>query len=318
MKRKTRVAVIFGGRSGEHEVSLASARSVMAAIDHSKYQIIPVGITRTGRWLTAGDPLALLSAGTSDPPADESAVGLTTTPTAAGRELVPGATGARFPQVDVVFPVLHGPFGEDGTVQGLLELAGAPYVGCGVLASSLAMDKIAARAAFAAHGLPQVDYRAVKRSDWESRPDTVLTILEAGLSYPMFVKPANLGSSIGVSKARDREGLRAALDEAARYDRRLLVEEAVPHAREIECSVLGNDRPIASVPGEVVPSNEYYDYAAKYIDGQSQLLIPAPIPAEAAARVRELAVQAFLAVDGAGLARVDFLMNGETGELFLN
>lgn len=318
MKRKTRVAVIFGGRSGEHEVSLASARSVMAAIDHSKYQIIPVGITRTGRWLTAGDPLALLSAGAADPPADESAVGLTTTPTAAGRELVPGATGARFPQVDVVFPVLHGPFGEDGTVQGLLELAGAPYVGCGVLASSLAMDKIAARAAFAAHGLPQVDYRAVKRSDWESRPDTVLTILEAGLSYPMFVKPANLGSSIGVSKARDREGLRAALDEAARYDRRLLVEEAVPHAREIECSVLGNDRPIASVPGEVVPSNEYYDYAAKYIDGQSQLLIPAPIPAEAAARVRELAVQAFLAVDGAGLARVDFLMNGETGELFLN
>jgi D-alanine-D-alanine ligase len=318
MKRKTRVAVIFGGRSGEHEVSLASARSVMAAIDHSKYQIIPVGITRTGRWLTAGDPLALLSAGTSDPPADESAVGLTTTPTAAGRELVPGATGARFPQVDVVFPVLHGPFGEDGTVQGLLELAGAPYVGCGVLASSLAMDKIAARAAFAAHGLPQVDYRAVKRSDWESRPDTVLTILEAGLSYPMFVKPANLGSSIGVSKARDREGLRAALDEAARYDRRLLVEEAVPHAREIECSVLGNDRPIASVPGEVVPSNEYYDYAAKYIDGQSQLLIPAPIPAGAAARVRELAVQAFLAVDGAGLARVDFLMNGETGEIFLN
>ena len=318
MKRKTRVAVIFGGRSGEHEVSLASARSVMAAIDHSKYQIIPVGITRTGRWLTAGDPLALLSAGTSDPPADESAVGLTTTPTAAGRELVPGATGARFPQVDVVFPVLHGPFGEDGTVQGLLELAGAPYVGCGVLASSLAMDKIAARAAFAAHGLPQVDYRAVKRSDWESRPDTVLTILEAGLSYPMFVKPANLGSSIGVSKARDREGLLAALDEAARYDRRLLVEEAVPHAREIECSVLGNDRPIASVPGEVVPSNEYYDYAAKYIDGQSQLLIPAPIPAGAAARVRELAVQAFLAVDGAGLARVDFLMNGETGEIFLN
>jgi len=318
MKRKTRVAVIFGGRSGEHEVSLASARSVMAAIDHSKYQVIPVGITRTGRWLTAGDPLALLSAGAADPPADEPVVGLTTTPSAAGRELVPGATGARFPQVDVVFPVLHGPFGEDGTVQGLLELAGAPYVGCGVLASSLAMDKIAARAAFAAHGLPQVDYRAVKRSDWEARPDTVLTILEAGLSYPMFVKPANLGSSIGVSKARDREGLRAALDEAARYDRRLLVEEAVPHAREIECSVLGNDRPIASVPGEVVPSNEYYDYAAKYIDGQSQLLIPAPIPAEAAARVRELAVQAFMAVDGAGLARVDFLMNGETGELFLN
>ncbi|MBM4461451.1 MAG: D-alanine--D-alanine ligase [Chloroflexi bacterium] len=318
MKRKTRVAVIFGGRSGEHEVSLASARSVMAAIDHSKYQVIPVGITRTGRWLTAGDPLALLSAGAADPPADEPVVGLTTTPSAAGRELVPGATGARFPQVDVVFPVLHGPFGEDGTVQGLLELAGAPYVGCGVLASSLAMDKIAARAAFAAHGLPQVDYRAVKRSDWEARPDTVLTILEAGLSYPMFVKPANLGSSIGVSKARDREGLRAALDEAARYDRRLLVEEAVPHAREIECSVLGNDRPIASVPGEVVPNNEYYDYAAKYIDGQSQLLIPAPIPAEAAARVRELAVQAFMAVDGAGLARVDFLMNGETGELFLN
>lgn len=319
MNRKIRVGVVFGGQSGEHEVSLASARSVMQALDRERYEVVPVGITHDGRWLLSGDPLATLSLpGGREPAVETTEAALSPVDAGGERDLVPGATGAKLPPLDVIFPVLHGPFGEDGTIQGLLELAGLPYVGSGVLASALGMDKIASRAAFAAHGLPQVAYQAVMRRTWEAQPGAVTASLEDALRYPMFVKPANLGSSIGVSKARERTELQAALAEAAHYDRRLIVEEAVPQAREIECSVLGNDDPIASVPGEVVPCNDFYDYAAKYIDGKSVLLIPAPLPAEVARRVRELAVQAFLALDGAGLARVDFLMNGETGELFLN
>jgi D-alanine-D-alanine ligase len=310
MQSKLRVGVIFGGQSGEHEVSLVSARSVMAALDPDKYEIVPIGITHTGRWLTAGDPMARLTAGGADACADA-------TPQA-GRELVPGATGQRFPALDVVFPVLHGPFGEDGTIQGLLDLAGVPYVGCGVLASAVGMDKITSKAVFAAAGLPQARYLAFIRREWERHPAEVIARIEAALAYPVFVKPANLGSSIGVSKARDGGELAAALTEAARYDRRLLVEEGVPNAREIECSVLGNDDPLASVPGEVVPSNEFYDYAAKYIDGKSALLIPAPLPAALAAQIREMAVRAYKALDAAGLARVDFLLNGATDELFIN
>lgn len=313
MNRKIRVGVIFGGRSGEHEISLASARSVMAAMDRERYDIVPIGITHDGRWLMEGDPLAQLMSAASSLSGQRA-----TGEPVAGRELVPGATGQRFPPLDVVFPVLHGPYGEDGTVQGLLELAGMPYVGCGVLASSLAMDKIASKAAFLANGLPVTPFQAVKRKAWEAAPEIVLDDVQARLRYPVFVKPANLGSSIGVGKASDRTALRAALTEAARYDRKLLVEEAVANAREIECSVLGNDDPIASVPGEVVPSNEFYDYAAKYIDGRSALRIPAPLPPEVAAQVRTLAVQAFRALDGAGLARVDFLLNGQTGQLYLN
>lgn len=312
MKRKLRIGVIFGGRSSEHEVSLASARSVMAVLDPDKYEIIPIGITHSGRWLTAGDPMAVLAAGGST----NALIGPATA--ANRRELVPGATGDAFPKLDVIFPVLHGPYGEDGTIQGLLELAGVPYVGCGILASSLGMDKIASKRIFLAHGLPVPAFQEVKRWSWEENPDEVIHALEAAHVYPMFVKPANLGSSIGISKAHGRAELTAALIEAARYDRRVIVEEAVPNAREIECSVLGNDDPIASTPGEVVPSNEFYDYPAKYLDGRSQLVIPAPIPSQVAARVRELAVRAFVAIDGAGLARVDFLMNGTTGELFLS
>jgi D-alanine-D-alanine ligase len=333
MRRRLRIGVIFGGRSGEHEVSLASARSVMAAMDPEKFEVIPIGITHAGRWLLAGDPMADLAAGDpgreEPPPAKPGAEAIGpeqptastgTTNGAPGRELVPGATGSVFPKMDVFFPILHGPFGEDGTIQGLLELAGVPYVGCGVLASSLGMDKIASKHIFRAHGLPVVAFEEVQRRSLTGDPNRVIAALEAALpgGYPMFVKPANLGSSIGINKAGDRAELGAALAEAARYDRRLIVEAAVPHAREIECAVLGNDDPIASVPGEVVPCNEFYDYSAKYLDDRSQLLIPAPIPAEAAARVQKLAVDAFKAVDGAGLARVDFLMNGETGELFLN
>jgi D-alanine-D-alanine ligase len=289
----------------------------MAVLRDKGYAVVPVGVTRSGRWLTQGDPHALLSNPAPDEPA------LAAANQSGGRELVPGATGAlgapgaAFPLVDVVFPVLHGPFGEDGTVQGLLELAGVPYVGCGVLASSLAMDKIACKELLLAHGVPVVPFRATTRSAFESDPDGVMQMIEA-LGYPVFVKPANLGSSIGVTKARDRGELRAALAQAAQYDRRLLIEQAVPSPREIECAVLGNDEPIASVPGEVVPSNDFYDYAAKYIDGKSDLHIPADLPAPVAAQVRRLAVAAFKAIDGAGLARVDFLLSAETGELFLN
>jgi D-alanine-D-alanine ligase len=310
MNRKLRVGVILGGRSGEHQVSLASARSVMAALDPDKYEVVPLGITQDGRWLLNGDPLARLLDGGNG--ADTTASDVT------GRELVPGASGRAFPPLDVIFPVLHGPFGEDGTIQGLLEIAGIPYVGSGVLASALGMDKLAAKEAFAAQNLPQTPYVGLKRKDWEADPEAAIARIEGHLPYPLFVKPANLGSSIGINKAHDRAGLCAALAEAARYDRKLLVEQAVPRAREIECSVLGNDDPIASVPGEVVPDREFYDYAAKYLDGDSQLLIPAPISAAVAARVRELAVRAFLALDCSGLARVDFLLDGGTEQVFLN
>lgn len=313
MKRKIRVGVIFGGRSGEHEVSLASARSILRVLNRDKYEIIPIGITRTGRWLTHGDPLTALTTGNGHMAGLLPAAG-----PGEDHELVPGATGTSFPALDVVFPVLHGPYGEDGTMQGLLELADVPYVGCGVLASSLAMDKIASKQLFLAHGLPVTPFRAFTRTAWETAPETVLAEVEAHLRYPVFAKPANLGSSIGISKAHDRDALRAALDEAARYDRRLLVEQAVAQAREIECSVLGNDEPLVSVPGEIVPCNAFYDYAAKYLDGRSQLLIPAPVSPAIAAQAQDLALRAFVALDCAGLARVDFLLEGTTGKLYLS
>lgn len=286
----------------------------MAVLDPQKYEVVQIGITHEGRWLTQGNPLAQLTAGRAAEPPAAAAGG----PDTAGRELVPGATGAAFPPLDVIFPILHGPYGEDGTVQGLLELAGVAYVGCGVLASSVGMDKIVSKQLFEAHGIPVVPYCTVKRRKWEAQPEKVIAQIEARLAYPLFVKPANLGSSIGISKAADRGELRRALAEAARYDRKLLIEAAVANPREIECSVLGNDDPLASVPGEIVPGNEFYDYGAKYLDGTSELRIPAPLPAETAARVRELAVQAFLALDGAGMARVDFLLERDTGRLYLN
>jgi D-alanine-D-alanine ligase len=224
-------------------------------------------------------------------------------------------------KLDVVFPVLHGPYGEDGTVQGLLELAGLPYVGAGVTSSALAMDKILFKDVIRAHGLPVVPDLSFKRKRWEAEREAVLDAVEAALGYPVFTKPANLGSSVGVSKCHDRAGLIAGLDKAALFDRKLLVEQAVPHAREIEVSVLGNDEPIASLPGEIVPSREFYDYVAKYIDEgpeASQLLIPAPLSEALTAEIRSLAVQTFQIIDGAGMARVDFLLNGETDALYVN
>ncbi len=298
---KPRIAVIFGGRSGEHEVSLRSARSVITALDAARYEVVPLAISKLGHWLTGAQAAQML--------ADPAGVAVTS------GSLVP--QGEALNQIDVVFPVLHGPLGEDGTVQGLLELADLPYVGCGVTASAIGMDKAACKAIFAAHGLPQVPYLVLKRNHWEADRAAVLAAIEKELSYPLFVKPANMGSSVGISKATDTKTLHEALDLAARYDRKLIVEQGI-NAREIEVSVLGNDQPAASLPGEVVPSREFYDYAAKYVTDDSLLLIPAPLSAEQTTAVQQLAVQAFRAIDGAGLARVDFLLDHDSGQLYLN
>jgi len=333
MAEKLRVGVIFGGQSGEHEVSLVSAQGIMQAMDKEKYEIIPIGITKEGRWLTSGEPMKLLQSPSSALPAsgaDERTGGewaepgtrelvprdTCTEPSRSRRDLVPGTRETGFPQVDVVFPVLHGPYGEDGTVQGLLELADIPYVGAGVLGSALGMDKIAMKGIFRSYGLPVVEHLELKRKDWERDPEAMMELIEKKLGYPCFIKPANLGSSVGISKIHERSELAPALDLAARYDRRMLAEQAV-NAREIECSVLGNDEPIASVPGEIVPCREFYDYIAKYIDDRSELIIPADLSPELTRRIQELAIAAFLAVDCAGMARVDFLLDRDTGELYV-
>ena len=321
MAEKLRVGVIFGGQSGEHEVSLISAQGIMKAMDKEKYEIIPIGITKQGRWLTSGEPMKLLQSGGPGVAAQiadrrQAEPGTRELALTNRRELVPGIREKGFPKVDVVFPVLHGPYGEDGTVQGLLELADIPYVGAGVLGSALGMDKIAMKAVFASHGLPVVEYLALKRKDWERDPGAMMELVETDLSYPCFIKPANLGSSVGISKVHQRSELAPALALAARYDRRMLAERAV-NAREIEVSVLGNDEPIASVPGEIIPCREFYDYVAKYIDDRSELIIPADLPPGVIRRIQELAVAAFLAVDCAGMARVDFLLDKDTGDLYL-
>jgi D-alanine-D-alanine ligase len=297
-----------------------SARGVMGAIDTEKYEVVPIGITRGGRWLAAGDPMKALSSGVAT---ESNPALLLAEPSQQGlmRFEAPEQERAlkvvQVSQLDVVFPILHGPYGEDGTVQGLLELAGLAYVGAGVTASAVGMDKALFKDIMCAHSLPVVPCLVIKRKSWEREPQETMDWIEAELGYDCFVKPANLGSSVGISKAHNRSELRAALDEAARYDRKLVVEVAVD-AREIEISVLGNDEPIASVPGEIVPCNEFYDYSAKYLDGESELLIPAPLPAETTDLVRRLAVEAYLAIDCAGMARADFLLDRQTGQMYIN
>ena len=321
MAEKLKVGVIFGGQSGEHEVSLVSAQGIMNAMDKERYEIIPIGIAKEGRWLTSGEPMKLLQSGgpgVAGQIADtrQAEPGTWELVPTDRRDLVPGTRETGFPQVDVVFPVLHGPYGEDGTVQGLLELADIPYVGAGVLGSALGMDKIAMKGVFKSYGLPVVEHVALKRRDWERDPEAMVELVEKQLGYPCFIKPANLGSSVGISKVHQRSGLAPALALAARYDRRMLAERAV-NAREIECSVLGNDEPIASVPGEIIPCREFYDYIAKYIDDRSELIIPADLPPGVTRRIQELAIAAFLAVDCAGMARVDFLLDKDTEELYV-
>jgi D-alanine-D-alanine ligase len=316
-KKSLRIGVVFGGRSSEHEVSLASANNVIDALTRAGYQVSAIGIAPSGRWLIGGDPMKLLS---------DNAAGATTTASHADENsaaenwsLLPSTKHAsQLATIDVIFPVLHGPYGEDGTIQGLLEMANLPYVGCGVASSAVAMDKVMAKQLFAAAGLRQVDYFLLLRNAYRSQPEATCAAVEDALGYPLFIKPANMGSSVGVTKARNREELHIAIAIAAQYDRKILVEKAVPNCREIEVSVLGNDEVIASIPGEIVPGHEFYDYAAKYLDDSSQLLIPAPLSAEQVKEVQEIAVRAFQAIDGTGLARVDFLMDNQSGTFYLN
>ena len=321
-QRSYRVGVLFGGRSGEHEVSLNSARNVMDALAKAGHTVVPLGITPQGHWLTTDNPLARLTGEAEATHTNAITVNGSSNNHNQGHDtwaLLPHAQAdAPLPSLDVIFPVLHGTYGEDGTVQGLLEMANLPYVGCGVLASAVAMDKAIAKQLFAQAGLRQAAYAVVLRRQWQSDPEQVMARLEAALPYPLFVKPANLGSSVGISKVHDRSELAPALDLACRYDRKLVIEQGVPHAREIEVSVLGNDEPLVSTVGEIVPGNEFYDYAAKYLSEASQLIIPAAISDELASQVQTMALAAFRAVDGTGLARVDFLLDNESQILYLN
>ena len=298
---KIRIAVLFGGRSGEHDVSVRSAASVLQALDREKYEVIPIAITREGRWLSPTESSRLL-------PAEAQGALSTAAAVVVSRE--PGSTSG----ADVVFPVLHGTFGEDGTVQGLLELANVAYVGAGVLASAAAMDKDVMKRLFRERRLAAVDYVAFLR---DKRAEMVSEV-EQRFGYPMFVKPANLGSSVGISKARSAADFAAAMELALQFDRKVVIEAAVPNAREIECAVLGNDSPETSIPGEAIPSREFYDYEAKYLDEGLRLLIPAPLADTHVAEIRRMAIGAFRAVDGAGMSRVDFLVASDTGETFVN
>ncbi len=308
--KKTRLGVLFGGRSGEHEVSLVSARSVIRAIDQSKYAIIPLGITKDGHWLAPPESREMLACG------DETLRSLPlpeVVETMHAPGLLPPAEALS--SLDVVFPVLHGPYAEDGTVQGLLELADVPYVGAGVTGSAIGMDKALQKAVLCQAGVPVVRYRMFLRSQWEKAPDGVIAQIEDEFGYPCFIKPVNLGSSVGISKAHDRSELVQALSVAAQLDRKILVEEAIP-AREIECGVLGNDDPEASVVGEIIPHREFYDYDAKYHDDQTELVVPAMLPEGLTAEVQDLAVRVFRALDCAGMGRVDFFLDKVTGRVY--
>jgi len=348
--KKLRVGILFGGRSGEHEVSLLSAASVFNAIDKSKYEVVPIGITKEGHWVTAADAERLLKGEFSHNPERHLRAGdPETTPGAAvlanGEAVVvppePQQHGASFTafqtessqalarrasdraiNVDIIFPVLHGTFGEDGTIQGLLELADMAYVGAGVLGSAAGMDKDIMKSLFRAAGLPIVKHVTIVRTDWEADTKKVEKLVAKKLKFPVFVKPANLGSSVGISKAHSKRELGPAISEAAKFDRKIVIEEGVGgkkhKAREIECSVLGNDKPQASIPGEIVPSKEFYDYDAKYLDEGSQLIIPAKLTKSEIKKVQQLAIAAFKAVDCSGLARVDFLMDPKTRKIYLN
>lgn len=318
---RLRVGVIFGGRSGEHEISLMSAASVLSVLDEQKYNVIQVGVSHDGVWLSGENVLDALSRG------DTSSLDVVTLPPdpvnhglyrfKSGKNNLKTDPVELISTLDIVFPVLHGSFGEDGTLQGLLEMADVTYVGAGVLGSAVGMDKALFRDVMLANNIPVVDSILILRSNIETDIDDAILRAESMSNYPLFVKPANLGSSVGVTKCHTRSDLIEGLMEAAQFDRRVLVQKAI-NAREIEVSVLGNDSPIASIPGEIIPSREFYSYEAKYIDDESELLIPAPIDGETADFARELALKAYKAIDCSGMARVDFFLEKDTGELFVN
>ena len=328
--KKLRVGIIYGGRSGEHEVSIASAAAVVQNLDKQRYDAIPIRIEKDGRWIIADRlPASSSAAEVIEQSRAQTAQRLGRGGREAhlvahpGDEQIMTIERGNSPMItglalDVVFPVLHGPYGEDGTVQGLLELANIPYVGAGVLASALGMDKAVAKQVFAAKGLPQVKYLVILRSEWTAAAAKITKDVSSKLGYPVFVKPANLGSSVGISKAKTVADLPAAVELAAEFDRKIVIESAVPNAREIEIAVLGNDNPEVSAPGEVIPSREFYDYQAKYLDDDSRTIIPAELPAKVTADVKRLAIEVFRALDCAGMARVDFLMDGGSGKLYVN
>ncbi|MBN1551879.1 D-alanine--D-alanine ligase [bacterium] len=326
MKHKLRVGIFFGGRSGEHEVSLKSARAIINALDPEKYDIFQIGITKTGRWIGSGNPLAELTHRANAALLDSSCKQYIHNKKISGKTIKPD-NSTLMPKdqilepLDVVIPVLHGPYGEDGTIQGMLELANIPYVGCGVLASALAMDKIAFKQLLTAHQIPTPDFLPVNRKQFLDNPELWTDVIIQTLNLPVFCKPANLGSSVGITKCCDRKSLQNGLKYAARYDRRIIVEKSIENPREIEMSILGNDTPQVSVPGEIIPSRDFYDYEAKYIDvGEraSKLIIPAKLNEDQVAECSRYAITAFKAIDGSGMSRVDFLMDSKTNKIFLN
>ena len=320
MANKRHLGLFFGGRSCEHEVSVISARSVLPAIDRDKYDVSLIGIDHDGHWHLAADIDALIEDGRVRPTADGRPAPLWMELHAQGNlRAVDGRAGV--PGLDVILSLLHGTLGEDGAMQGVFELADIPYVGCGVAASAVAMDKALAKPLFHAAGIPQVEYAVVNHHQWRQQPEECLDRAErvsTQTRYPLFVKPANMGSSVGVSKAGDRTRLIAAIELALRYDSKVVIERAMQHCHEVECAVLGNLTPAASVAGEIIPGAEFYDYRTKYLDDRSQLIIPANIAPESAAEVQRLALQAFRAIDGRGMARVDFFVEKDAGRVFLN
>lgn len=325
--RRFRVGVIFGGRSAEHDVSLRSALTVMGALQAAGHDVHPIGVTREGHWLTEGDPMLQLQQGSplfALQPGEGRAAGAVIeevgrlaqqADASSSPALIPanGWAGA----LDVIFPVLHGPMGEDGTVQGLFELAGIPYVGAGVMSSSISMDKAITKQLLDRAGIPQLPWLTYLAKEWRRFPEGVQQDIERELGYPCFVKPANLGSSVGISKVHGADELAAAMELASRFDRKIVIERGA-NARELEVGVLGNDEPIASTVGEIVPSREFYDYEAKYVDDDSALLIPAEIPDEIAGQIRAVAIRAYRTLDCAGMARIDFFLERDTNQVFLN
>ncbi|MBK6721856.1 MAG: D-alanine--D-alanine ligase [Acidobacteria bacterium] len=322
---KTRVGVIFGGRSGEHEISIRSAKTVIEHIDSDKYEVVPIAIMNDGRWLSPAESVRQFPEHTQEVfrdtqgEASESAITLTGDTSPGGLTVLEESAGTL--PLDVIFPVLHGTYGEDGTIQGLFEMADIPYVGCGVLASSCGMDKAFMKTLFRDAGLPMCDYVWFLRGEWESNRETTLDQVESKLGFPCFVKPANLGSSVGISRATDRESLAAGISLAAEYDRKIIVEEAL-EMREIECAVIGNDAPEASLPGEYIirdNSKAFLDYTEKYSGtGNNEFVVPAPVSDELVSKIKQMAVTAFRAVDGSGLARVDFFLRNDNGALLVN
>lgn len=311
--QKLKIGVIFGGKSGEHEVSLKSARAVINALDKEKFQVIPIGIRKNGQWISGEDPLEELEKGEQK----EGNFAVTMMPDPSDKGIWRINPFEKLTDIDVIFPVLHGTFGEDGTIQGFFEMCNLPYVGSGVMGSSLAMDKVMMKRILECQGLPVASYYTLKRAKWESDREEQVSEIEKSLSYPMFVKPANLGSSVGISKVKERTELYQAVDTACQYDMKCLIEEFIP-GKEIEVSILGNDNPQASILGEVIPANEFYDYSSKYLDDRSELVIPAPLSEGLSEKIKQIGLEAYRLLDCFGLCRVDFFVLEEQEEIYVN